>query len=335
MKTLSPLAERILDGANRQLQLLAAQGALPLAPVELIPLQVRLARSADTEIADLATRALGSQPPAAVTPFLAEDADEEVLRFFATEVSHPTVLEAVIRRRDVPRDLLASLAPRLGPDLQEILLLRQDAIIDLPAILDQLESNPQLSSYSLRRILEYREHLLPRERRRAAVEDIPALADPEVAAAVEAAKAMPASGEHDEQLGLSEGQIRGLPVPVRLKLARGAPRLLRGILIKDTSTMVATTVLESNPISDQELEHYSSSRNVSDDVLDYIARKGEWTRKYQVRLNLVANPKTQTGTAIRMMSTLSVRDLRNLSRDRNIPDAVRNNALRLYRVKVV
>ena len=69
MRALSPLAERILDGANRQLQVLAAQGALPLAPVELIPLQVRLARSADTEIADLAARLPATASKDYGTPF--------------------------------------------------------------------------------------------------------------------------------------------------------------------------------------------------------------------------------------------------------------------------
>ena len=46
--------------------------------------------------------------------------------------------------------------------LQEALLLRQDAIVEEPLILDALERNPYLSPFSRRRILEYREHLLPR-----------------------------------------------------------------------------------------------------------------------------------------------------------------------------
>lgn len=334
MTQLSALGQQVLSDGNRQLQLLAAQGLLPLAPQELIPLQVALARSGDAEIADAAVRSLQAQPPATLTSYIAEEADADALRFFAVEATHPAVLEAILRRRNVPRDLLADLAPRLGPDLQEILILRQDAIIELPEILSRLEQNPQLSPYTVRRILEYREHLLPRAREvAAAIEAIPALADPDVVLAVEEAATQPGEGEKDEQLGLNEGQIRSLPVPVRLKLARGAPRTLRAILIKDNSPMVTTAVMESNPLSDQEIEFFAGSRAVIDGVLEYIARKAEWVRKYQVRLNLVTNPRLQPGISLKLMASLSVRDLRNLSRDRNISDAVRNQAIRLYRVK--
>ena len=73
------------------------------------------------------------------------------------------LIEAILRRRDVPRAVLLAASPAaLPPDLQEVLLLRQDAIVEEPAILEALEENPQLSTYTRRRIAEYREHLLPR-----------------------------------------------------------------------------------------------------------------------------------------------------------------------------
>ncbi|MGH9363457.1 MAG: hypothetical protein ACRD2T_16225, partial [Thermoanaerobaculia bacterium] len=52
------LVEQVRSGANRQLQRLAADGLLPLAPEELIPLQVSLARGADAELARAATDSL-------------------------------------------------------------------------------------------------------------------------------------------------------------------------------------------------------------------------------------------------------------------------------------
>ena len=64
--------------------------------------------------------------------------------------------------------------------------------------------------------------------------------DAALAAAVESAREQPASGEVDtEQTKLSEGQIRTLSIPARLKLARGASRSLRAILIRDSNTQVA------------------------------------------------------------------------------------------------
>ena len=142
-------------------------------------------------------------------------------------------------------------------------------------------------------------------------------------------------GEVEEQTGLSEGQIRQLPVNVRLKLARRAPRSLRQFLVRDSSPLVAVAVLQSNPLSDTEIELYSRSRNVVPEVLDYIVKQRQWIAKYPVVVGIVNNPRTPLNVALPLMSRLSVRDLRIMCKDRNLPDAVRQSAMRLFRVKSV
>ena len=57
--------------------------------------------------------------------------------------------------------------------------------------------------------------------------------------AVERVRELPQGGESDQRTGLSETQIRSLPLPVRLKLCRGASRTLRSILVKDINPNVA------------------------------------------------------------------------------------------------
>jgi hypothetical protein len=330
----SSLLEQIRSG-NRQLQLLAADGLLPLPPGDLIALQVDLAQGDDAEVAERARQSLHKVDPRLAGPFLERQANQEALSFFAEESNHPVLIEAILRRRDAPRHLLARLARRLPPDLQEVLLLRQDAIVEAPAILEALGENPQLSSYSQRRIAEYRQHLLPRERRGATA--AAALAeevdDEVVAEAVAAAQTAPASGEIDERTGLSEGQIRLLPVPVRLKLARGAPRTLRAILLRDSNGQVAVSALLHNNLSDQEVEQAAANRAVAEEVLETIAKKREWVNRYSISKALVWNPRTPLPTALRLVPKLGVRDLRELGRDRNVADAVRSTALRLYRIK--
>jgi hypothetical protein len=232
------------------------------------------------------------------------------------------------------------LARRLPADLQEILILRQDAIIDEPAILDALERNPYISGYTQRRITEYRDHLLPQARRPAAAPASPAqapveeMSDQELAAVVEQVRQeAPTEGEVETQTGLSEGQIRMLPVPARLKLARGASRQLRGFLMRDSNVQVALAALFGNPLSDQEVEHAAASRAVAEEVLMAIARKREWVSRYNVAKLLTQNPRTPLAISMKLVNRMSVRDLRELSRDKNIADAVRSTALRLYRIK--
>ena len=327
------LLEQVRSGGNRQLQELAADGLLPLPAEELIPLQVRLATGGDPELAGRAAKALREVDARVAAPYLSAGAGHDVLAYFAENAVHPLLLEAVIRRRDVPRPLLVELARQVPDDLQEILILRQDAIVEAPGILDALAANPQLSLYAQRRIAEYREHLLPRERRpveAAAEEEID---DASFAAALVQARKAPAAGEVDEATGLSEGQIRMLPVPARLRLARGAPRLLRSILLRDPNPRVAVTVLTGNALSDQEVEQVARSRSVAEEVLEEIAKRREWVAKSGIVHALVSNPRTPVGIGVRLVPRLSVRELRDLSRDRNVPDAVRSTALRLYRIK--
>ena len=336
MASTHPLVEQVRSGASRELQLLAAQGILPLSVQDLIPLQVELSGSDSPEISGYAKSSLEEVDPRLVATFVETEAGEEVLEYFAFGQTHPIILEALMRRRDVPRHLLVELAARLTPDLQESLLLRQDAIIEEPEILSSLESNPELSVYARRRIGEYREHLRPRERpaEPAGYSDLQRIElAPEEIAAIEKAKELPALGERDERTGLSESQIRVLPVPLKIKLTRGASRTLRGILIKDTNQSVALSVVNNAAMTEDEIAQVAASRSVIDEVLTVISRRREWLSKYKICLALAKNPRIPVGVAVKLLPKLSVRDLRTMSKDRNVADAVRSSAGRLYRIK--
>lgn len=334
----NPLVAQVLAGGNRQLQELAASGLLPLPLDQLLSLQVRLAGGDDPELSTRARASLKSLELRVAIPFLEREATAPDLAFFAEENDDPRLLEAIVRRRDVPRSVLVHLAQKVHVDLQEILLLRQDAILEEPAILDALAANPLVSIYSQRRIAEYRTHLLPQRVARlalAAIQDLPEehVDDEIVVKAVDAALTLPAEGEVDEKTGLSEGQIRLLPVPIRVRLTRNASRTLRQLLIRDSNAQVAVGVLQYNSIPDSELEGIARNRSVCEEVLDYIAKRREWMGKYPIIKALVVNPKTPVAVSMRILPRLSVRDLREVGRDRNIPDAVRSNALRLYTIK--
>lgn len=318
---------------------MAARGLLPLPPEELIPLQVRLTGHPDEKVAREADESLRGTEPKVVANYLAQEAAPWVLRYFARQVPHPVIVEAVLRRRTVPHEILVELAEEVKEDLQEVLLLRQDAIVEQPEILDALERNPSLSNYAGRRIREYREHLLPRQKEEPAEPDEGEAAgdeptEEEVQTALEAAREHTAGGERDgEQTGLSETQIRTLPIPVRLKLSRGASRSLRGILVRDPNPQIAVSVLKNNPISEQEIEILCHNRSICEDVLEEIARHREWVRKPQVVNALVQNPRTPSPIALRFIPRLSVRELRDLSRNRNVPEVIRSRAKGLYKIK--
>lgn len=346
------LYEQILSGKNRQLQVMAAQGVVPLPPEVLIPLQVALTRSPDAQISGFAVEAMASLDPTVGVSYVNEYAGERELRYLGAHCGNEQIVEAVLRRPNVPRGVLIDLAPGLPPELQEVLIHRQDAILEQPEILPALEQNPELSNYVKRRIWEYREHLLPKDKVphkdpdeiRAESESVTDEELDEAIAEIKArARAAAAEGdgeaeegealEVDDKRHLTDAEIRSLPVPMRMKLARNANKQVRQLLIRDTNSMVAVTVITGNSIPDSEIEQIANSRRVCDEVIREIPKNREWIRKYAIAKALVKNPKTPLDVATKLVPRMSVRDLRDLAKDRNIPDAIRQMSLRLYQAK--
>lgn len=338
MSTQANLLDQILSGSNRQLQVLAASGLVPLPPEELLPIQVALAGSPDDEIAGKARETLLGMEPRMAANFLAQQARDRELTYFGLNHQHPEVLEAILRRKDVPLSLMVQLAEIVAPELQEVLVLRQDAIVEEPQILVALERNPELSSYSKRRIWEYREHLLPRDKvppkkPEEIIAEAEALTEEEIHEAIEEAREKPAEGNIEESTGLTDVQIRSLPIPVRIKMARGANRQVRSILIRDPTAQVALSVLLGNSLPDQEVEQIANNRSVVAEVLAEIPKKREWIRKYGIAKALVKNPRTRLAISVGLVPRMMMRDLRDLARDKNVPDGVRSVARRLYMAK--
>lgn len=218
-------------------------------------------------------------------------------------------------------------------------MLRQDIIIEDPGVLEELEQNPELSSYSSRRIGEYREHLLFRKKiieEFPIEEDVEEVTNEEVIEAIDRVRREVApAGDKEDLTGLTEVQIRALPVKVRMKLARHAGRTMRNLLVRDKNPLVARTVMTESMLTDGELELIAGSRAVVDDVFQIIARNERWLQKYPVMAAMAKNPRVNIGVAVRLIPRLSVRDLRALRRDYNVSQQVRQTADRLYKVKRV
>jgi len=105
----------------------------------------------------------------------------------------------------------------------------------------------------------------------------------------------------------------------------------RAILIRDPNRLVASAVLGSPQLSEAEIESISAMKNVSDDVLRKIGNHREWTKRYQVVSNLVKNPRTPIAVSMGLVSRMNPRDMKSLTVDRNVPEAVRKQAQKFAR----
>ena len=117
--------------------------------------------------------------------------------------------------------------------------------------------------------------------------------------------------------------VSGLPIVEKIKLAMKGTREQRGQLIRDGNRMIAASVLSSPKLSETEVEGYARMSNVSDDVLRLIGNNRSWTKSYLITSALARNPKTPLAISLRLVSRLNQRDLKTITRDRNVQEAVR------------
>jgi len=123
--------------------------------------------------------------------------------------------------------------------------------------------------------------------------------------------------------------IQQMNIGERLKLALKGGRDARAILIRDANKIVQRFVLQNPRLSEDEVLAVAKNRNSDSDVLRLIGENREWTRNYQVRLGLAQNAKTPIGIALNFIGALGERDLRNLSKSRNVSGAVASKARRM------
>jgi len=124
-------------------------------------------------------------------------------------------------------------------------------------------------------------------------------------------------------------RIMLMKVKDRIKLGLKGDREARNILIRDSNRVVAHAVIQNPRITDQEVEAIAAMRTVSDDVLRAIALNRAWARQYPIIHNLARNPRTPFATSVNILPRLQPKDLKNLAQNRNVPEAVRRQALRI------
>jgi hypothetical protein len=127
--------------------------------------------------------------------------------------------------------------------------------------------------------------------------------------------------------------INELSIPAKIRMATLGNAFARAILIRDSNKQVALAAIRSPGVTDNEAVKFSANRALSDDVVRVIANTKEWTKLYQVKVNLLNNPKTPLPVAMKFLPFLHPKDLRNVSRSKGIPSALVQQARKLLATK--
>jgi hypothetical protein len=123
--------------------------------------------------------------------------------------------------------------------------------------------------------------------------------------------------------------LAAMSVPQRLKLAMKGSREQRAVLVRDPNRMIAAAVLSSPKLAETEVEAFARMANVSEDVLRTISMNRTWMRRLAVAAALVKNPKTPAAISLGLLPRMNERDVKQLSIDRNVPEALRINARKM------
>ncbi len=350
------LLTRILEGqAPRQLRAAAARGALPLPRVALVQLYVMLGEDDDEEIRRDAENSLAGLENDAVIEVLGDgECSPEVLQHFAPlAVKNERMAERIAFHPSVPTMALTALAARGSPEVIELVLTNQERLLLQPNLLNVLSLNPALRADQRGRILE----LLDRATRGAAagadsaeseagdgsvgeiteeLEEAARLLQLDIGELYAASEILGAEEfEETDDVVLRSAYKRILELNVAQKaiLAMRGGREERMILIRDTNKLVALGVLRNPRMVIGDIESIARMRCVSDEVLRKVGQTREWTKKYDVMLALVQNPRTPQGISTNHISRLQTKDLRKLVASKEVPELIRRMAKRTVDVR--
>ena len=121
-------------------------------------------------------------------------------------------------------------------------------------------------------------------------------------------------------------RLAAMSVPDKVKAAMKGTREMRAVLIRDPNKLVALSVLSCPKVTESEVESFARMGSVGEDVLRTIGQTRAWMKNYGIVLGLVKNAKTPVALTMTLLNRLNEGDVRRLSTDRNVPDALRRAA---------
>jgi hypothetical protein len=366
-ESLSPAVQKLV-GSPSAAKLMAARGIAPLRPLDLVVSVYQLSFDADPSVKHAAEGAPAALPDKVLSGPLADPTlPPVVIHYFAERLSPRRIepLEKILYNPATADETFARLARRLGERELEVIVQNETRFLRCPAIVQALFGNKHARMSSVNRAIE----LCARHNVRVdgipsfddiarSILDDPTATDPTVAdlafeAVLRAAEAVnvaeapeetPEPVETTDGIGKDgkaakggEGASRKSPIIdfsrlklfEKIRLATLGNAYCRSNLIRDSNRMVSMAVIRSPGITDNEVVRASGNRQVSEDVIRYIANQRDLVKIYQVKLNLVHNPKCPLALSLRFVGMLHAEDIKRLARSKNIPSALAAAARKL------
>ena len=141
-----------------------------------------------------------------------------------------------------------------------------------------------------------------------------------------------ASNEDDIRQSLQQ-KLSKMTMADKIKLAYKGNKSARELLVRDTNKIIGVAVVKSGRITESEIMTIASNRSINEDVIRALSENREFLRKYPVKLALANNPKTPIPTAMGLLKSLHVNDLKKLASNRNVSSAIFTQAGKLFKAR--
>ncbi len=120
--------------------------------------------------------------------------------------------------------------------------------------------------------------------------------------------------------------LRDMNVGQKIKVAMLGNLEVRKILIKDPRKQIVMAVLGNARITDKEVASIAGDPASSLDAISFIASNKALSKSYAVKLALVNNPKTPMKTALMLLETIRMNDLKNIAKSRSVSNVIKQRA---------
>ncbi|MCP3064330.1 hypothetical protein LXT21_36715 [Myxococcus sp. K38C18041901] len=345
------LRKHVDPAAPVPLRMMAAKSLVPLSPSDMLGALYMLTYDPDAAVRETAAKTSGGLPEKILGSALRdEEVQPQVLGYFLGLLKDKDAYaEMLVLNSNTPDEAVAHVARECGPKLAEIIGQNQLRLLRYEDILRGLCANAQAPVSLIDSVCDF------------AVRSGMLLADvPQMKAArvrlfgPEAAEAPPDPGptaqevlqemgtevadenaapmEEGKRLTLSQ-RLMKMSIAEKIKLATLGNKEARSALIRETNKLVAVAVIRSPRITDGEVLACAANRAMMDDVLRVIYNNREWTKNMKVKLALVKNPKVPLTVTMKFLNALRDGELKDLSRDKNVPAAVQTFAKKLLEKK--
>jgi hypothetical protein len=345
-----PLHKHVDPKAPLPLRMMGAKGLVPaVAPVDLVTLLFLLVSDDDEAVRTTAARTAEGLPEKIWGVALRSDAlAGPVLDWLADRFArNDAALELVLLNGATLDGTVARLAATVPQRLAEIVRQNELRLLRHDEIIRRLSANPNVLASTLDGACEFCvrngltlldvPQLVEAHKRVHGVD--PAAAPPaedtaekimadyaaELKEETQPALAAETPEEAEKKLTMTQRVLR-MSVSEKIKLATLGNKEARTLLLRDANKLVCMAAVTSPRITDGEVMTLANSRTISSEVLRHIYSTRDYLKIYAIKMSLVKNPKVPLPTALKFLVTLQEKDIKELARDRNVPQTIQSQA---------